>query len=489
MNFSKFYFNEHVMLDNPNFVKWFKGSKVVDYNGNPLRLYHETDAKNVGGIQKTGFDISKVGARSGEDTLPDGIYMKPQGGQLGIGGVDANTVQIPLYANIKKPLYVKDRDKMRSYLMKNSEYNDIISELKVYNAEMKEKVDSLYKGLVRSQLGEYRKKSRELLDEWGKNADMLYAEARRVVTDILKRDGYDGVIIDKDDGSFGRSTMSFIAFSPNQVKSAIGNVGTFNPDSNNVRETNIDEDVNDDRRLRNHAETVFEKIVQQLATKKNLIHNADGTFALNGKTLGFGVSDLWFLFVPKNSIESNANKFRDKEASEISGGFGTTRDKVKVIVIPILKALGDDSNIEYNFKLYLHTFVHEFTHYKTYKKHDGKEVMKADSEADYYNNSDENYAYYQEALHKYKNTMNKFTVFYRKLIKQNNTEKAKEIMDLIKTYIPDDFVEFVKFMFQYYFDRQFIKNLDEKNMKRLKRRLYQYYEYLLEMGDDIVNEM
>jgi len=46
MKFTEHYFEENSMLDNPNFMKWFKGSKVVDKNGKPLVVYH--GSKNAG---------------------------------------------------------------------------------------------------------------------------------------------------------------------------------------------------------------------------------------------------------------------------------------------------------------------------------------------------------------------------------------------------------------------------------------------------------
>lgn len=40
------YYRENVSEDitkNPNFISWFKGSKVIDKNGNPLIVYHGTN--------------------------------------------------------------------------------------------------------------------------------------------------------------------------------------------------------------------------------------------------------------------------------------------------------------------------------------------------------------------------------------------------------------------------------------------------------------
>ena len=46
------------ILDNPNFVKWFGDSKVVDEKGEPLVVYHGTDAKSdFDSFQKAPYDV------------------------------------------------------------------------------------------------------------------------------------------------------------------------------------------------------------------------------------------------------------------------------------------------------------------------------------------------------------------------------------------------------------------------------------------------
>lgn len=44
MNFTEFYLQESI-TDNPQFMRWFKGSKIVDKNGNPLIVYHGSGKK------------------------------------------------------------------------------------------------------------------------------------------------------------------------------------------------------------------------------------------------------------------------------------------------------------------------------------------------------------------------------------------------------------------------------------------------------------
>ena len=106
-------------------------------------------------------------------------------------------------------------------------------------------------------------------------------------------------------------------------------------------------------------------------------------------------------------IEWDLRKYADKENSKVVGGFAiVTNHKLKIIIIPILNDLGDDSDIDTNFLKYKKDFVHEFSHYKTYKKHNGKSAYKkAETEMEYYNNHEEIDSYYKEAISKYQDNL------------------------------------------------------------------------------------
>lgn len=72
----------------------------------------------------------------------------------------------------------------------------------------------------------------------------IYGENNRPVSGIdresLRANGYDGVILYSDDGS---TMQEVVAFRPEQVKSAIGNRGTFDPSSPNILEQAGEDDA------------------------------------------------------------------------------------------------------------------------------------------------------------------------------------------------------------------------------------------------------
>jgi hypothetical protein len=170
------------------FKTWFKDSKIVDDNGNPLRLYHGTDKSF------SIFDPAKAGQKD-SGYYGTGMYMTAStdsangyagwnGGAKGITGetlVEGANV-MPLYASIKNP-----------YIWPNDNQNVI--------------------------------KTKE--------------EADKFTKDLIAR-GYDGVIApsEMELGNKGKF-YEVVAFNPEQVKSASGNKGTFDPKSKDITKSEL----------------------------------------------------------------------------------------------------------------------------------------------------------------------------------------------------------------------------------------------------------
>lgn len=173
-----------------NFWRWFRDSKVVDGRGRPLVVYHGT------GTDFSKFDKAKIG-KNFEDEV--GFYFTNNTEHDVVGGTvyedmtsagayarlgDAPNV-VPAFVLLKNPLIIKG--------------------------------DSDGAGIL--SLVESRSKS-----------------AGSALTNALE-DGHDGVIV-RDAGARLRSgeyEMVVIASEPEQIKSAIGNTGEFNPDNPDIR--------------------------------------------------------------------------------------------------------------------------------------------------------------------------------------------------------------------------------------------------------------
>jgi hypothetical protein len=154
------------------FKKWFGSSKVVDAEGKPLVVYHGTDA------EFDAFDNAKIGSRTDPGFFGAGHYF-----------VD-NEANAARWGNRTIAAYV-----------------------------------ALENPLVVSGITDFVQKAGQRKTE-GKQA---YAqEMQRVTSDLISK-GYDGVMYRRSDG-----TTQVIAFRPEQIKSAIGNQGTFDPTNPNI---------------------------------------------------------------------------------------------------------------------------------------------------------------------------------------------------------------------------------------------------------------
>lgn len=207
--------------------RFFQNSKITDNKGRLLVLYHQTDA------EFTVFDTSRDGAGMRDNETPHGIFMKPTAENIGLKG----NKQMPLYANITNPLRFVDRAQAQKYWRANIEgYASIIDEITAndtkYNAEFEEafnlervarRKNLDWKKLNESQqdslFWESERESERILKEWETANIALDKQAKKLIDAYLKTSGYDGVLVEHDAGSMGRSVKTIIALEPNQVKS------------------------------------------------------------------------------------------------------------------------------------------------------------------------------------------------------------------------------------------------------------------------------
>ena len=308
------------ITESKNFKEWFgdwqnhpeSASKVVNADGTPKVVYHQTEN------EFTVFDVRRNGAGTSDNETPFGIFLKSSDKDIGLRGKN----QMALYANIQNPLSVQNRAELKQKLRAMSpEYDAIVREHTALDAEYKQRFEEAKNNFVKF-LTDWKaahpgENSRSLygtpefervfnaedtiVEEWGEKANELSYRAKEVLTDALRKAGYDGIILVNDAGSWGRSTDAYIALDPEQVKSATDNVGTFNRNNPDIRYSQeTDEEY---RRLaenprENHA--TLQKMVDAAAIEagytKKAYHGTDGdfwTFSLrnrgkNGEMLGVG---------------------------------------------------------------------------------------------------------------------------------------------------------------------------------------------------------
>lgn len=333
------------------FKRWFgdwqndpaRASKVVNEDGTPKVLYHQT-AEDF-----TIFEPRHQGAGTRDSDTPFGIFMKSSDKNIGLNGEK----QMALYAKIVNPLTVVDRADLIYQLKKISpEYVKAADELRELNDAYQKKHDDATKAF-RDYIIEWRKAHPDasrtalyddagftevynaednILDEWEAEARKVELRSKEAITRDLESHGYDGVIIQFDKGSWGRSTDAYIALHPEQVKSATDNIGTFdkkNPDirfSQRVREGDqVERLAKQNEVLEKEVEYLKELVkIQKRGNKDNILDR--NSVNKQGKMLMDSVN-------AKGSSQEFNRMLNDlyREMSQTEMDFETMKEKAGVL--------------------------------------------------------------------------------------------------------------------------------------------------------------
>ncbi len=222
-------------------AEYFKDSKVRDKDGNLLVMYHQTDGAF------TVFDTKHDGAGARDNETPFGIFLKTTDRDIGVRGKN----QMALYANITNPLHAENRaDLVRQLRRLSPEYDRLKTESGKLDAEYGKKHEAAKKAFV-DFLVQWRRDNPtasrsaiyddpefnavydaedNVVTEWQERQTALDTQAKEAITEALRKNGYDGAILARDAGSFGRSTDAYIALDANQVKNPDNLAPTENPD-------------------------------------------------------------------------------------------------------------------------------------------------------------------------------------------------------------------------------------------------------------------
>jgi hypothetical protein len=175
-----------------NFYRWFGESKVVDAQGRPLVVYHGT---------RTNFTTFRRG--------DIGFHFGNKSQARGRVGRGRDAILMPVYLNIKS-------------------YADLTTDFGNWEADM-DLADNLHEWGVITDEQHAEIESNPVGDYY----NGVYSRAARRLVGMIKENGYDGI---RYKNRFEAKTApSFIVFSPSQIKSATGNMGSFDPDNNDIR--------------------------------------------------------------------------------------------------------------------------------------------------------------------------------------------------------------------------------------------------------------
>ena len=198
-----------------------KASKVINDDGTPKVLYHQTNADFYI------FDTSIEGAGARDNEMPNGIFLKSTPLDIGLKGKK----QMKVYANIRNPLVFADRGEASRYWKQNIDgYKAIIDEIGNNDVKYQEKFDEAF-----DAVSDDDSKAEAVFEEWENANTVLDKKAKKLINEYLKNNKYDGIILENDEGSFGRKVQTFIALESTQIKSATDNIGTFDSSNPDIR--------------------------------------------------------------------------------------------------------------------------------------------------------------------------------------------------------------------------------------------------------------
>lgn len=265
-------------LPQQNFNRWNAGNTIVDENGQPLDLYHGTRANF------DAFDISKAGQSNG-GISKIGFWLTPEKqiakefSNTWYGGNKPRVIQT--YVNMKNPKVYKSVDNTNALKKIESDINNVKNKMQEIKGKMSNSDLSQLRGFMQYDDYDEVAKMYGYSSETAKNArnywdfdkqldDLLFEERvlkandsyDQLMNDLdeysefvqhidgvkdfrrgshisriaiknpdeavaklkerLKKEGYDGIIIEntnRDTDVIGKNATQYIAFEPNQIKS------------------------------------------------------------------------------------------------------------------------------------------------------------------------------------------------------------------------------------------------------------------------------
>ena len=179
--------------ETPAFKQWFGDSKVVDDQGEPLVVYHGTDTAE----DFSAFDTMDFGSWFGENPYTANGYTEKSGGP--------SPRVMPVFLRIENPILIPEDIDLSDDVTVEEALNRINDE----NATTFEPSDIGF-------ASDYEGNAFEFL-------------ASDTFIELLKTTGFDGI------GAYEGGSLTWNAFNPNQIKSATGNIGTFDINNPDIR--------------------------------------------------------------------------------------------------------------------------------------------------------------------------------------------------------------------------------------------------------------
>ena len=215
-------------------------SKVVDENGEPLVVYHQTSN------DFTVFNTNNERAGKYDNETPTGIFFKTSDRRIRVEG----SKQMHCFIKADDVLTFVDRNEISAYWKDNvvgygylqSKIDEINRKYKTESERLEAQNDELYKENYKDiaagnlseakskDLSEVEEKLENIYAEWDNQLNQLMRKQKDLITAYVNANKIEGIHLLNDE-----NVDTYIVFEPTQIKSATDNVGTFDSSNPDIR--------------------------------------------------------------------------------------------------------------------------------------------------------------------------------------------------------------------------------------------------------------
>jgi len=220
------------------FKRWFGDSKAVDADGNPMVMYHSTFSDvaspktNFRGDEYRRFGFH-VGSLEAAESRLDVKSAEDRANKERSGDAGANVM--PVYISVKNPLRLDENrsgrwgvDDIMDAIMKKAERGEIDG---ISNDAIDAYFDDNF--LIEQEVGlDAEIGSDNEPRAWQDQTDWAPGERSDLLKVFLQQLGYDSIVYANE---FEGGGDSYIVLDPRQVKSATGNIGTYDAKKADIR--------------------------------------------------------------------------------------------------------------------------------------------------------------------------------------------------------------------------------------------------------------
>jgi hypothetical protein len=192
-------------VDSPEFRRWFGASKVVDEAGDPLIVWHASPPRIDVFYEFDPERVVDIGFHFGTEKAAS-EFGKPR----------------PFYLSVQNPIRLEDPGDWFERSGRTWSVQDQLARDGLIDRRQYEAIHAAAKTLQVEQLARGR------TIRWTQERANLSEKLRRILLDK----GIDGAVYTNEAEDVG--STSWIAFFPTQIKAAVGNRGTFDPNDPNI---------------------------------------------------------------------------------------------------------------------------------------------------------------------------------------------------------------------------------------------------------------